>query len=63
MQLNMNSLQPGEHQTHESLKFIAKQSNSKASEEKNNRKTGLTKHESLVLDVLTDLLWYSYSSE
>lgn len=50
MQLHMNSL-PGEHQTHKSLQFIAKQSNSKASEEKNNRKTDLTEHESLVLDV------------
>lgn len=58
MQLHMNSLQ--EHQTHKSLEFIAKQSNSKTSEEKNVRKTHLTKHESLVLDVLTDLLWYNY---
>lgn len=59
MQLDMKSLQPEEHQTHKSLKFIAKQSDSKASEEKNNRKTHLTKHESLALDDLTDLLWYN----
>lgn len=60
MQLHMNSLQPEEHQTHKLLRFIAKQSDSKASEEKNNRKTHLTGHESLALDVLTDLLWYNY---
>lgn len=60
MQLHMRSLQPEEHQTHRSLQVIAKQSDSKASEEKNNRKTNLTKHESLILDVVTDLLWYNY---
>lgn len=59
MQLHMNSLQPEEHQTHKSLKSTAKQRDSKAQEEKNNRKTHLTKHESLVLDVLTDLLRYN----
>lgn len=60
MQLHVNSLQPEEHQTHKSLKVIAEQSHSEASEEKNNRKTHVTKHESLILDVLTDLVWYNY---